>query len=201
MRNFLIILSALFLTACAGTVPLEDSVAAQLELYPESRVTDLYKSFCQDAFGPGHLINNPEAARRYLKEEIALYKSELQSGVAKIPEKKFVPCGAGENFYRADLSLILDGTVSEEKYFTAFLRSTENVNAPTMKNWKRFWNILKLTIEAKYKDIPNAAEDIAKIEASLQEGRYIIHHSDEFCKIYHPHYRIIRKEIIEELTK
>ena len=42
------------------------AIARQLQDYPESRVQDIYKSFCQDNLGTEHLIPNPEAARNYL---------------------------------------------------------------------------------------------------------------------------------------
>jgi len=32
----------------------------------------------------------------------------------------------------------------------------------------------------------------------LSEGKYVVHHSRKFNQHYHPHYRIIRRDLFEE---
>ena len=59
----------LIVSACQSD-PVREAISKQLECYPESRVQDIYKSFCQDNLGPGHLIPNPEQARAYLLSEL-----------------------------------------------------------------------------------------------------------------------------------
>ena len=44
-----------------------EAVEAQLKLYPESRLQDIYKNFYQDMFGPGHMIPDTTAAGNYLR--------------------------------------------------------------------------------------------------------------------------------------
>ena len=59
MKNRIHIAAAVFLLLLAAGCrpdPVREAIARQLELYPESRVQDVYKSFCQDQLGPGHLI-------------------------------------------------------------------------------------------------------------------------------------------------
>ena len=58
----IILLSLFFLLSCSPS-PEKAAISRQLQDYPESRVQDIYKSFCQDNLGPGHLIPNPESAR------------------------------------------------------------------------------------------------------------------------------------------
>ena len=46
------------------TDPVKAAIDRQLLDYPESHVQDIYKSFCQDNLGPGHLIPDKESDRR-----------------------------------------------------------------------------------------------------------------------------------------
>ena len=39
--------------------------------FPKSTLQDLYKSFFQDRFGPGHIIADEASAMRYLQYELA----------------------------------------------------------------------------------------------------------------------------------
>jgi hypothetical protein len=43
----------------------------------------------------------------------------------------------------------------------------------------------------------NVAEDRAEIEALIQGGDYVMHHSQRFNDYYQPHYRIIERNIFE----
>ena len=48
-------------------------------------------------------------------------------------------------------------------------------------------------------DLPeNFEEDLEMIHSILNKGEYAVHHSDIYNAEYHPHYRIIEKEIFEE---
>ena len=45
--------------------------------------------------------------------------------------------------------------------------------------------------------IPDAEKDLQEIKSLMDEGHFIIHHSDHFGRVYNPHYRIIAKDIFE----
>ena len=75
----------LIVSACQ-TDPVREAISKQLECYPESRVQDIYKSFCQDNLGPGHLIPNPEQARAYLLSELKEYQEDLENGKYTKPQ-------------------------------------------------------------------------------------------------------------------
>ena len=76
---FVPLLTMLLAVACQGD-PTQEAISRQLKQYPESRVQDIYKSFCQDNLGPGHLIPNPEQAREYLMSELKEYQEDVTSG-------------------------------------------------------------------------------------------------------------------------
>ena len=101
-------------TSCTHN-SVKSGIENQLKEFPESRVQDIYKSFCQDNLGPEHLIPNPDAARNYLTSELEEYR-----------------------------------------------------------------------------------QDLAAIDELVKADNLIIHHSDTFGDTYHPHYRIIAKDIFEK---
>ena len=84
IRIGLFAMAVVLLTSCQND-PVHDAIAAQLRQYPESRVQDIYKNFCQDNLGPGHLIPNPEAARTYLMSELQEYREDLDKGHFRTP--------------------------------------------------------------------------------------------------------------------
>lgn len=55
----LLLASCLLLLAVCQPNPTRKTIMQQLRMYPASRVQDIYKIFCQDNLGPGHLIPNP----------------------------------------------------------------------------------------------------------------------------------------------
>ena len=118
----LLILSAFLIAGC-HTSPEKAAIIRQLQDYPESRVQDIYKSFCQDNLGPGHLIPNPEYAKNYLSSELTSFRKDLDSLRYAATEQMYCPVGDQGNYIRVDLSVILDGLISEEALLDALVRS------------------------------------------------------------------------------
>ena len=46
------------------TAAVHSAIERQLATYPESTLQDIYKSFYQEHFGPGHIISDTASARR-----------------------------------------------------------------------------------------------------------------------------------------
>lgn len=74
---FALVFPLLVLLGCQPS-PEKAAVARQMEDYPESRVQDIYKSFCQDNLGPGHLIPDSQSARNYLESELRTFREDLE---------------------------------------------------------------------------------------------------------------------------
>jgi hypothetical protein len=194
----MIALAVLLLSGCQSN-DVREAIARQLEMYPESRVQDIYKSFCQDNLGPGHLIPNPESARAYLLSELEEYRNDLAAGKYEIPEVRFIPTGDQGNYVRVDLSVVLDSLADEQTLLDAFVRSANEGSKATEDQWKAKWAEVAKAIRKHFASIPDAESDLAAIDEYLAQGEYILHHSDEFEKAYHPHYRIVARDIFEEL--
>lgn len=176
--------------------PVRDAVARQLERYPESRVQDIYKSFCQDCLGPEHLIPNPEAARNYLFSELEQYRTDIDSGLYEVPEWRLWPTGDEGNYIRVDLSVVLDSLVSAEDYLEAFVESANAGQQMTGGQWKEKWESVASVLRHDFPNIPDLEADLPAIDSLISEGHFIVHHSREFNAAYHPHYRIIHKSVV-----
>jgi hypothetical protein len=161
------------------------AVQSQLERYPSSTLQDLYKSFFQDEFGPGHLVGDTAAARIYLEKEL----DEMTSRQNYFAE----PCGAGEHFYRVPLDLVKDGLIPKEDYLAAFLQSAASFKIPDVQEWRAKWQGIVRDIESMNIIIPGFEADKEALEQMLEQGDYVVHHSDNYRKAYDPHYRIISK--------
>lgn len=194
-------LSILLLASCQQPA-IKDAIASQVSQYPESRVTDIYKNFCQDNLGPGHLIPDPESARAYLLSELQEYREDLDSARYAKPQLRYVPVGDKHNYVRVDLSVVLDGLVDEGTLLNSFVRSANEGKVLSEKAWIKKWNKVASVIRHHFPDIPDAESDLAELDSLIKEGHLIMHHSDEFSKAYNPHYRIVASDIFEkELLK
>lgn len=155
--------------------------------YPEATLQDIYKSFFQDRFGPGHLIADTVSARRYLQQEL----KEMETPATAYYE----PAGSGENYYRVSLEVIRQGIVNEDEFFSIFLESAGKVALPPVEVWTQEWKEILKEVPV---DIEGYQADKEMIDAALSEGNYAMHHSRRYNKAYHPHYRLIDKEAFEK---
>jgi hypothetical protein len=193
-RTGLLILLVLGSTGQGCNTPtrhrIETSVREKLTMYPASTLQDLYKSYFQDYFGPGHLITDTVAARKYLEHEIGQedYRDTLW----------LESTGYHGNFYRVNLVLIKNGTIPIDTFFRYFISSVNTVTGISMDRWKREWNIILDVIDGMDPDLPNYASDRQMIDSLLNTGDYVVHHSDLYIDTYHPHYRIIHRQLFED---
>jgi hypothetical protein len=164
-------------------------------------VQDIYKSFCQDCLGPGHLIPNPDAARAYLMEELQAYREDLDSGRYEIPAERCVSVGDAGNYIRVDLSVVLDSLVDAETLLDAFVRSANEGKTLSEEAWRAKWVSVANVIRKDFPALPDAEADLAAIDSLMAEGHYILHHSPIFEQTYHPHYRIVARDIFEKDLK
>ncbi len=187
-----IISSMLILPACkSGNNQIRQAVDAQLKIYPESALQDIYKSFFQDEFGPGHLIEDVSFAREY-------FDLELEDMVSR-GRREAEPCGAGRNFYRVPMDLVKDGIINEDDYFNAFMESSKDFKAPDIKVWQKKWEGILAEIEKMDFPIQNLERDKKGIADYLSQGESAVHHSNQYSARYDPHYRIFSKEQWEKL--
>lgn len=192
----LLFLPLLFLLGCSPS-PEKAAIERQLLDYPESRVQDIYKSFCQDNLGPEHLIPNPEYARDYLRTELATFRQDLDSARYDAPSLLYYAVGDEGNYVRVDLSVVLDSLISEEKFLDAFIRSANEGKRVSKEQWISKWGHIAGVIRKDFMTIPEAEQDLQSLDSLVKAGSLIMHHSRSFGAAYHPHFRIIARDIFE----
>ena len=196
MRRLLLIsmLLAAVLTAsaqehCAFRERVVVAVERMLAYYPQSTLQDIYKSFFQDRFGPGHIVPDSAKASEYLSREL--------SAVEDTCVIVYEPTGDRGNYYRVALAAIKGGKVPFDVYVNAFLRSVREVKAVDVEQWSAEWQQIEEIIRNMDLALPGYDADAGAIAAMLAKGHYAVHHSRQYNENYAPHYRIIAKEIFE----
>jgi len=190
-----VLMIILTLTACQQnnyeTEAIKRAVTVQMETWPSSRLQDLYKSFFQDRFGPGHIIANRQSAKDYITSEWA-EADTLMGPVA-------FPCGWEGNYVRVNLSVLANNQITIDELTDALMASAKPVEAADVEKWKEEWSNIFNIIVANYPNIPEIQEDKAKIDSLLAAGEYVYHHSQIYERTYHPHYRIIDQKVFENM--
>ena len=163
---------------------IENSVRTLVSQYPQATLQDVYKSFFQERFGPGHMIPNVENARNYLMSEME--QASENSGAY------YEPTGSEGKYIRVYLNAVADGKISAEQLLDAFVESANHV-APRADKWSEQWSKIVNVIEKK--QLPVAANDeLKQLLKTCSEQDEAVHHSEGYEKAYRPHYRIVERK-------
>ena len=191
MRKILLILAI----ACSfnlfgqsiDTVAVRSAIERQLVTYPESTLQDIYKSFYQEHFGPGHIISDTASARCYLVREL----SEMD----KNQSPYFEPTGSQGDYVRVYLSAVADSLITVEQLLDAFVRSANSWQEPAV-SWMEKWETIVSIIQANKMEIEGFETDLPLLTEAARNSQ-AVHHSRRYNEAYHPHYRIVEHGIFE----
>ena len=167
----------------------------QIKNHPNQTLQDVYKSCYQDEYGPGHLISNESSAINSLYQEINSIEKDYT------PKTLIEKTGIYGNYLRVDLTLIRDGIVPFFVLFKALTISATIGGQKTDKNWDKIWSEIAQAIIDSDLRFENFEEDLEKLEKISKSYDKVVHHSDIYEKIYHPHYRIIEKNVFDNAIK
>lgn len=174
---------------------MQDSIAKALDYqishYPSSQYRDIYKNFMQDFFGPGHILADTAASGRYLRHEL----KEEGSFEGPLYEKT----GYKGNFYRVNLSLVRDGVVPYDVFFTTFVESVQGIIPPTGEEWMKTWSVIDRVINEKGITFPDEEKDRRELTEQFAQGDYVVHHSQRYNDSVRFHYRIISRNNFENV--
>ena len=174
---------------------IEAAIERQLDMYPETTLQDVYKSFYQEAFGPGHIIEDEYSAAAYFHQETSISTQEPYGGYL------YEPTGANGGYYRVNLYAVYANILPADVLLSAFLRSAEPVTPEGVKEWKKTWKAVAKVASDFH--LRNYEAQKAELDAILQSDSpdKAVHHSDAYTAAYDPHYRIVRKDIFEQEVK
>ena len=167
----------------------------QIKNHPNQTLQDVYKSCYQDEYGPGHMIPDESSSINYLLEEINSIENDYN------PPTLFEQTGLEGNYIRVDLSLIKDNTIPIFVLFKALLISAEIGSQKTDDEWADIWSSIVDEIKNSTLKFDNFNEDIIRLEIISKSSDKVVHHSDLYENTYHPHYRIIEKNVYEKYIK
>ena len=193
IKHLIIIFILLPILASCGNGRQEamlEYVRTFLHQYPEATLQDIYKGSFQDVFGPAHILTDREAVKRYILRELET--------ATRLEGEDYEPCGWQRNFYRVNLSVVKDGRISADELADALMRSAEGIDLTVTQAWKDEWQEIQQAARTVCPQLQGFSEDSARIAVLLNEGKYVMHHSEAFNVHYQPHYRIIRKDVFEE---
>ena len=181
----------LWFVACSQpTSSREDFVRTYLQRYPEATLQDIYKGSFQDVFGPAHILTNRESVVNYIKREMETAE--------KFEEADYIPCGWQGQFLQVNLKVIADGRVPMDDFVDAFMASANGIDTTLTQAFVEDWKLIQQAVRKVAPTLEGFAEDSTLLANLLSEGKYVVHHSRKFNKHYHPHYRIIRRDLFEE---
>ena len=191
MRKLLLILALACSFSLFGqsidTAAVRSAIERQLATYPESTLQDIYKSFYQEHFGPGHIISDTASARRYLMKEL----SEMGETLSPYYE----PTGSQGAYVRVYLSAVSDSLITAEQLLDALVRSANSWQEPSI-SWLKKWEAIVSTIQANKIKIEGFEADLPLLNEAAQSNQ-AVHHSRRYNEAYHPHYRIVERSIFE----
>lgn len=169
---------------------IRQAIQSQMNTYPQSTLQDIYKNFFQDSFGLEHLMGDSLKMREYIIEET---KTCQKTNIY------YEKIGYKNSFYRVSLSVIKDSVVSIDVFMKAFIKSKDSFTPVTLDGWKKQWQSIDSIINSMNLNLDNYENDRKNIFSMLNNGSYAVHHSKQFNKYYHPHYRIIEKTAFETM--
>ena len=169
------------------TAAVRSAIERQLTSYPESTLQDIYKSFYQEHFGPGHIISDTASARRYLIRELS------EMGETQSPY--FEPTGSQGDYVRVYLSAVSDSLITAEQLLDAFVRSANLWQEPTV-SWMEKWEAIVSIIQANKIELEDFETDLPLLNDAARNNQ-AVHHSRRYNVAYHPHYRIVERSIFE----
>ena len=191
MRKLLLILTFACSFGLFGqsidTIAVRSAIERQLVTYPGSTLQDIYKSFYQEHFGPGHIISDTTSARRYLMKELS------EMGETQSPS--FEPIGCQGDYVRVYLAAVSDSLITAEQLLDAFVRSANSWQEPAV-SWMEKWEAIVSIIQANKMEVQGFETDLPLLTEAARNNQ-AVHHSRRYNDAYHPHYRIVERGIFE----
>ena len=193
MRKILYTLLAIFiLVACDNPqTEIAEAVSCMAEQHPQATLQDVYKSFYQDRFGAEHMISDTAAVQEYMMYELVISSADT------VPNPYYEIVGAQGRYVRVYLRCVNENLLTAEQLLDAFIRSARPAKQPE-QSWADEWSHIEQT--ARQWGMSCTDEENRLLQQAAQNNQ-AVHHSEAYRNAYHPHYRIVRRDIFENEIK
>lgn len=165
-------------------------IQSQLSRYPISQIEDLYKLTHQAALGSEHAVKDVASAYGWLL-------SELEEMVNIPSDPLFEEISPDGQIIRVHLKPFIDNGGEPEILLQAFV-NTANEYQGSIAIFKQYW----MSIEqlAEYGGLNFQPDELQEFNLKLGSLGYpAVHHSMQYKKAYHPHYRVIASEYLPQI--
>ncbi len=172
-------------------------IRQEYRLRPLAELVDYYKLFFQGGFGPGHMVHNEQSAREYLKHELLLMEADPVPDDTPFIED----IGWYGQYYRVNLNSVTSGKIGFEEYLYAFIESAWIAPTIDLDQWRKMWTEISRVLYIEIKALKTYDGQKIEIEEAFELESPLFHHSERYREIYHPHYRVIHADFINEIRK
>ncbi len=169
---------------------LRQAVEQLMNEYPASTLQDIYKAFYQEHFGAEHMIADTAAVRDYLSYELDHCHDQTIT-------LYYEPIGVNGDYMRVYLNAVKDGIITPEQLLWAFLDSAKPAQH-SATGWTTKWQAI---VEVIDEIIPGFGQEDRELLSQASQRNQAVHHSGAYNAAYHPHYRIVKREIFEQQLK
>jgi len=162
-------------------------VSQHIEMYPQMRVTDVYKLLYQACMGAEHAIISPETAEDWLMKE-------WSSISANPDEELYEDLALHHPIFRMNLRPAKAKNISPSKILDAFVK-VGNEFPKNQEVLASVWEIVSRKIRAGKISLLDA-DKIDEFDKLVHENDYpAMHHSKEYAEAYKPTYRLVGRKI------
>ncbi len=166
-----------------------EMLTEEYKRYPQAQFIDFFKIIFQACYGPGHAINDIDAARDYYLNEFNSVRTDSEKKECLIHDLSY-PNG----FYRVHLTAVEKGLVGKDELFNGFVQSS-CIICDTCR-FVQLWDEADAFITREM-GIDKDDKSLIAISTFFSDGRFPSH-SSIYRAIYSPHYRLIHKKFIPE---
>ncbi len=171
-----------------GSSTLSGILTGHFSRYPAMQVQDVYKLLFQAAMGSEHAIQNPQAARKWLEEEMV----NLGDG----PDEPLVDPISPGGIVRIHLRPYIQNGASLDALLDAFIR-TANEFVATPDRLPAYGQLaVEMAIRGRLSFSSSRIGEFWKEMAG--QGFPAVHHSKEYVAAYRPAYRVILWELLRD---
>ncbi|MEW6093519.1 MAG: hypothetical protein AB1531_06090 [Chloroflexota bacterium] len=158
--------------------------------YPYMQVRDVYKLLLQAALGCEHAVRDETSAQEWLERELA----EMGAGP---DEPLFDPVSPDGEIVRVHLRPYFRAGRDPQKLLQAFVQ-TFRVFSGSRDTFQAFWReAIAMCMEGSLPFEKQALETFFDEMKAL--GFPAAHHSEDYIRLYHPAYRVVARELMEEV--
>jgi hypothetical protein len=164
-------------------------LTSHLLRYPQMQVQDIYKLLQQAALGSGHAVRDEQAARDWLVRELA--------GMGDGPEDPLMDqLSPDGQILRVHLRVYVASGKAPETLLQAFIR-TANEWRGSPEMLREYGAVASRVAKAGNGSVQR--EEFETFFAKMEEQDFpAVHHSEVYQRLYHPAYRVVARQFLEE---